>query len=246
MTLASVFAALWLVMGRPAAVPGDLESDFMAPLPDAGTFFLRAAPLPAVRSKKALWLEEKRRRPRLVVTTQKLAAARRASLVPPVAFKDQTPRTPLVLPPVGSRIRPITTIYSVHLKEALPLLPGAAAYPAFKYLLRDHYSQQSTTVDPALLQAVISAALEFGADRVEVVSGYRSPKYNLSLRKKGRQVAQSSQHCDGKAVDFRLRGVTTNQLWAFVRGLKLGGVGIYAHSAFVHCDTGPIRFWKGD
>lgn len=216
----------------------------MAPLPAAGTFHLHGGPLPVVRSKKALWLEEKRRRPRLVLTPQKLSAAQRASLAPPVAAKDQTER--VVLPPAGSRIRPITTIYSVHLKEALPLLPGAAAYPAFKHLLRDHYSQQATSVDPALLQAVISAALKFGADRVEVVSGYRSPKYNLSLRKKGRQVAQSSQHCDGKAVDFRLRGVTTNELWAFVRGLKLGGVGIYAHSAFVHCDTGPIRFWKGD
>lgn len=218
----------------------------MAPLPAAGTFYMHGAPLPAVRSKKALWLEEKRRRPRLVVTTQKLVEARRASLAPPVAAKDQTARMSMVSPPAGSRIRPVTTVYSVHLKEALPLLPGVAAYPAFKHLLRDHYSQQSTTVDPALLQAVISAALEFGADRVEVVSGYRSPKYNLSLRKKGRQVAQSSQHCDGKAVDFRLRGVTTNELWAFVRGLKLGGVGVYAHSAFVHCDTGPIRFWKGD
>lgn len=246
MTLASALAALWLVLARPATGAADLEGDFMAPLPGAGTFYLHGGPLPAVRSKKALWLEEKRRRPRLFVTTQKLAAARRASLRPPVAAKDQTERTALVFPPAGSRIRPIATLYSVHLKEALPLLPGAAAYPAFKHLLRDHYSQQSTSVDPALLQAVISAALKFGADRVEVVSGYRSPKYNLSLRKKGRQVAQSSQHCDGKAVDFRLRGVTTNELWAFVRGLKLGGVGIYAHSAFVHCDTGPIRFWKGD
>ena len=81
--------------------------------------------------------------------------------------------------------------------------------------------------------------------RIEVVSGYRSPKYNLMLRKKGHQVAKASQHTEGHAVDFRVRGVPTPVLLRYVRSLRRGGVGFYPHSQFVHSDTGPIRFWKG-
>lgn len=225
----------------------------MAPLQGAGGRFVHADPVPVVRSKKRLWWEEKQRRPRMRVTDQQLAlvkaAAKQAALLagrPVPRNRPTPPALPLALPPVGSRILPITTLFSVHLREALPLLPGVNAYPAFRNLLRDHYSNQATDVDPALLDAITRAALKFKSNRVELVSGYRSPKYNLSLRKKGHQVAQTSQHCEGKAADFRLRGVSTKDLWAFVRSLNLGGVGIYPHSAFVHCDTGPVRFWKGD
>lgn len=128
----------------------------------------------------------------------------------------------------------------------MAVLPGRSMAEAFKRLLRDHYTNQTTDVDMALLLAVTRAALRFNATRVEVVSGFRSPKYNLLLRKKGRQVAASSQHCEGRAVDFRLAGVSTRELWRFVRSLRLGGVGFYPHSRFVHCDTGPVRFWNGD
>jgi uncharacterized protein YcbK (DUF882 family) len=65
------------------------------------------------------------------------------------------------------------------------------------------------------------------------------------LRKKGHQVARSSQHVEGHAVDFRIRGVPTRTLLQFVRSLRLGGVGFYPHSQFVHSDTGRIRYWTG-
>jgi len=220
-------------------------TDFMGPLGSLERSYLRAGPIPAERSKKALWLEEKERRPRARVTDKQLAEAQLKSLAKPKKAGTKL-ALPLQIPVAGSRILPITTLFSIHVKEALPLLPGRPAYLNFKRLLRDHYSNQATLVDPALLDAVMGAASKFGSNRVEVVSGYRSPKFNLSLRKKGHEVAQTSQHCEGKAVDFRLRGVTTKELWAYVRELKLGGVGIYPRSAFVHCDTGPIRFWKGN
>jgi uncharacterized protein YcbK (DUF882 family) len=65
------------------------------------------------------------------------------------------------------------------------------------------------------------------------------------LRKKGHQVARSSQHVEGHAVDFRIRGVKTKVLRNFVTSLRLGGVGYYPNSQFVHCDTGKIRHWTG-
>ena len=100
-------------------------------------------------------------------------------------------------------------------------------------------------MDERLVDVLARVARRFGADRVEVVSGYRSPKYNLMLRKKGREVARQSQHTEGNAVDFRVRGVPTKRLLNFVRSLRIGGVGYYPHSQFVHSDTGRVRFWRG-
>lgn len=193
-------------------------------------------------SKKQRWLEEKALRPKTRVPQHVLDRAGRVRFAPSNA---QTAAFPSQLPPPGSRIEPVTTLFSLRLREAVAVLPGRLMHSDFQTLLRDHYTNQSTEVDLALLAAVTRAALKFSSPRVDVVSGYRSPKYNLSLRKKGRQVAESSQHCEGRAVDFRLRGVPTRELWKFVRALKLGGVGFYPESGFVHCDTGPVRFWNG-
>ena len=80
-------------------------------------------------------------------------------------------------------------------------------------------------MDTRLIEVLARVAKKFSAERIEVVSGYRSPKYNLMLRKKGREVAKSSQHTQGTAVDFRIRGVPTKTLLRFVKSLRRGGVG---------------------
>ena len=115
----------------------------------------------------------------------------------------------------------------------------------FHQFLRDYTTNQVTQMDARLIGVLERVALRFSPGRIEVVSGYRSPKYNLMLRKKGREVARSSQHSEGNAVDFRIRGVPTRRLLNFVKSLRVGGVGYYPHSEFVHSDTGRIRFWKG-
>ena len=33
---------------------------------------------------------------------------------------------------------------------------------------------------------------------------------------------------------------------AWAKDQKIGGVGVYLGSGFVHMDTGPIRFWSGE
>ena len=86
----------------------------------------------------------------------------------------------------------------------------------------------------------------FHSDVVDVVSGFRHPKYNLMLRKKGHQVARDSQHTHGNAIDFFLPHVPAGQLAAWARAQKLGGVGYYPDSGFVHMDTGPVRTWSGE
>ena len=45
------------------------------------------------------------------------------------------------------------------------------------------------------------------------------------------------------AIDVRLRGMELETLRDNARSLKLGGVGYYAKSDFVHVDTGRVRYW---
>src|SRR4029079_7612490 len=112
--------------------------------------------------------------------------------------------------------------------------------------LRDHFTNKSAAMDGKLIPTVCAAAKQFHSDIVDVVSGFRHPKYNLMLRKKGHQVARDSQHTHGNAIDFTIPNVSTKRLHDWAVAQKLGGVGLYLESGFVHMDTGPIRFWSGD
>jgi uncharacterized protein YcbK (DUF882 family) len=111
---------------------------------------------------------------------------------------------------------------------------------------RCHFTNQPPPAfDLRLIGVLIDAALHFKVDHIDIVSGYRAPKYNLQLRKKGHEVARDSQHTYGHAVDFRLPGIPTTTLRDWTRRLHLGGVGFYPESAFVHADVGPVRYWIG-
>ena len=136
-------------------------------------------------------------------------------------------------------------------KEVLPLGPNdRPMQDLVSHFLRCHYTGQSTNIHPKLIDVVLRAARRFKVRLAEIVSGYRSPKYNSLLRKKGREVAADSQHPKGDAIDFRLIGVPTRKLMQFVRTLQLGGVGYYEESRFVHADLrggrkGHLPFWTG-
>ena len=207
------------------------------------------APNPRIRSKKEIWLLEKAMRPDvrlgdLALGTRPKAAASRPK---PGATASQRAEEHLADPgePAGTRIQPVTTLFNIWNREALPLIVGRAYRRPFQLFLRDHYTKQATQADTRLAGVLAAAAIRFHAPRVEIVSGFRSPKYNLMLRKKGHQVARESQHVQGTAVDLRIRGVETEKLREFVRSLRLGGVGYYPHTHFIHADTGKVRYWQG-
>jgi uncharacterized protein YcbK (DUF882 family) len=111
---------------------------------------------------------------------------------------------------------------------------------------RDHFTNERTRFDAKLVSALVRAAVRFRADTVFIVSSFRHPKYNLMLRKKGRQVARDSEHTKGNAVDFFLPRIPIRVLHAWARQQRLGGVGIYLDSGFVHIDIGKIRYWSGE
>lgn len=143
-------------------------------------------------------------------------------------------------------VMPITTLFNAHTRESLPIFDA----PKVKPFLLQHFFRcrgfgETVEMAPALLETVLAAARNFEARRATIISGYRSPKFNDTLAKKGRRVAAESRHMRGQAVDFRLDTVSADQLGPWLRNRFNGGVGTYRADNFVHIDVGPKRSWEG-
>ena len=150
-------------------------------------------------------------------------------------------------PAPGTRPAPLINLYNFWTKEWLAVDRAAPPPQAtVDHFLRDHFTNKATAMDPRLLAMVTDAASHFHRDTVTIISGFRHPKYNLILRKKGHQVARDSQHTHGNAIDFSLPRVPAPTLRAWALAQHLGGVGFYPESGFVHMDTGPVRAWSGE
>lgn len=113
-----------------------------------------------------------------------------------------------------------------------------------RIFLADWRNGAQHEIDPKLMDILWEIQRVTGNnDTFEVISAYRSKKTNHLLRSKSKGVAQNSQHMLGKAIDVRLRGLDTKELRDTALSLKLGGVGYYQKSDFVHVDTGRVRRW---
>jgi uncharacterized protein YcbK (DUF882 family) len=121
------------------------------------------------------------------------------------------------------------------------------ALAQLNHLLRDFRQNEEKAIDPQLFDLLHELSGTLGTDQpYHVISGYRSPLTNTMLRERGGAhtgVASNSLHMVGKAIDIRLPGVALDNLRGAARSLKLGGVGYYPASNFVHVDTGRVRFW---
>jgi uncharacterized protein YcbK (DUF882 family) len=74
-------------------------------------------------------------------------------------------------------------------------------------------------------------------------SGYRNPAYNQKLKNAGGNVAKTSTHIDGLAIDFSIEGVRGKDLWELIRQKDCCGVGHYGGEV-VHLDSARPRFWE--
>jgi uncharacterized protein YcbK (DUF882 family) len=146
----------------------------------------------------------------------------------------------------------LATLVQIHTGERVALDAESPTQADFDALLADRATGERHTLDPELLALLRKLAAKHPGGRVELVSGYRSPKLNEMLRKKGHHVASHSQHSLGHACDFRLaepgqeRGLDPRVLEQEIRELGWqGGVGVYpTHDDwFVHADVGPLRSW---
>jgi uncharacterized protein YcbK (DUF882 family) len=156
------------------------------------------------------------------------------------------------VPPAARRERTLS-FFHTHTSERLSVAyccdgvyqPEALAQ--LNHLLRDFRQNQETAIDPKLFDLLHELSGTLETDRpYHVISGYRSPVTNEMLRQRGGAqtgVAGRSLHMVGKAIDIRLPGVALAHLRGAARSLKLGGVGYYPASNFVHVDTGRVRTW---
>jgi uncharacterized protein YcbK (DUF882 family) len=78
---------------------------------------------------------------------------------------------------------------------------------------------------------------------IKMESGYRSPDYNSTLRNAGGNVAKTSIHMDGMALDFSIDGVNGKVLWNTIKDKNCCGIGHYGGTS-VHLDAGKPRFWE--
>lgn len=119
------------------------------------------------------------------------------------------------------------------------------AYAQLCWILRDIQANQSVQMDTTLI-AILDWTQQFLArygytEPLHVLSGFRTMETNR--RTKG--ASTKSQHLYGKAVDFRVPGLSTEYLGRLMAWLSKGGVGVYSRNGFVHVDTGPIRTFEG-
>ena len=119
------------------------------------------------------------------------------------------------------------------------------ALKALNHFLRDPHSGKVTEIDPKLFHFIHDVAGKLGAKRpINIISGYRSPATNDRLRRRNSAAAKGSFHVKGKAVDIRISGHSARSVRRVALDLKLGGVGYYPRSKYVHIDTGPVRSWR--
>jgi uncharacterized protein YcbK (DUF882 family) len=140
--------------------------------------------------------------------------------------------------------------YNLHTGESLETRMGEQGEFSpqclrdVNHLLRDHRTDEVIDIDKQLLTLLCDLKQLLGTSKpFHVISGYRSPKTNDLLSQKSSGVARKSLHMQGKAIDIRIPGVSIKQLQKGAQTLRVGGVGLYSQSDFVHVDVGRVRYW---
>jgi uncharacterized protein YcbK (DUF882 family) len=116
------------------------------------------------------------------------------------------------------------------------------AMAEFDWFARDWREDAEYPIDPDSLLAIIRLQKMMDSSQPMVLlSGYRTPKTNSKLR----GAATNSLHIKGLAMDITQPGRNIRDLHRAAVSLKVGGVGYYPRSNFVHIDSGRIRHWNG-
>jgi uncharacterized protein YcbK (DUF882 family) len=140
--------------------------------------------------------------------------------------------------------------FNTHTRETLRATywrggrADAGALKDINFILRDFRTGDIHPIDVKLLNLLAELHRRTGSKQAfQIISGYRSPKTNAMLAAESSGVATHSMHMDGKAIDIRLADVNLRTLYKNAVAMKVGGVGIYPGSDFVHVDTGRVRYW---
>ncbi len=151
----------------------------------------------------------------------------------------------------GGEVRTLS-IHNIHTKETVTatfkrdgkFVPEALQQ--FNHVMRDWRKNEPTRMDPELIDLIWTIHRDLGSRQpVHLISGYRSPATNASLRRRRGGQAKNSQHMQGKASDIHFPDVPVKALRNSALIREKGGVGFYPTSGipFVHVDTARVRSW---
>ena len=142
------------------------------------------------------------------------------------------------------------SFYHTHTKEKFSIKFRADGnysheeLQSLNYFLRDFRTGETHDIDIGLLHILYQLKLKTNSvGNIEIISAYRSPKTNNMLHKRTTGVVKNSLHLHGRALDIRFSDVGINRLHKIARKLKIGGVGYYPQSEFIHIDVGKVRYW---
>ncbi len=121
---------------------------------------------------------------------------------------------------IGTGLARINKLFGAHYGDGVQGQNMALRFLNFLDYLQDHY----------------------GNAPFKILSGYRAPKYNQSLRDKGKLAAQTSMHTEGAAADIVFPTILSAEIFPYIKSLNCCGVGYY-HGNAIHVDTGPARYW---
>lgn len=138
-----------------------------------------------------------------------------------------------LVPPPPCYKNPVT-LYRVRTDETLEMplefCSGKANTNGIKQLSElTRYVSKNIDMDlhPRLLNLLQRVADHYPGKRIEIISGQR-PKATDG---------HESYHAKGRALDFRVQGVSNRSLSNYVRTFDKVGVGYYPNSVFIHMDT---------
>ncbi len=141
-------------------------------------------------------------------------------------------------------------LYHSHTDEVLEVRyeiennPQQGALEKINHFMRSRDSGLEKPINLELIRLLDHLQDHFGADTIEIISGYRSPEFNRHLRSIGRNVMDNSFHLSGSAVDFHIDEVDEKKIYSYLNRLWKGGVGIYPDNLMLHVDVGPYRRWQ--
>ena len=111
-------------------------------------------------------------------------------------------------------------------------------------IMKDWRSGDVRKMDPKVIDYLYSVQRWLGAKQpVHIISGYRSTATNAMLARRKRGVAKNSYHTKGMAIDIKIPTYSVRSIARAAESMKLGGVGRYSRSDFVHIDSADLRTW---
>ena len=126
------------------------------------------------------------------------------------------------------------TLYRVRTDQTLEMplefcngKPNMPGLQQLSDLARSIARPTEVNLHPRLMVLLQKVADHYPGKRIEIISGQRAKV------EKGTE----SYHNKGRAVDFRVEGVSNRALSQFVRSFENVGVGYYPNSVFIHMDT---------